>query len=138
MKAIIYILISLALLTADTVGQVAVIVNKSVNVSSLDASQLLEIYSLNVRTWGDGSPISLYSLRGNESVEQRFFAFLGRKPLEMRKLWLRVQLSGEGKAPTTVSSEEDLVQKVASSRSAIGFVSLEKVNNTVKIVAMIE
>ncbi len=61
-----------------------------------------------------------------------FYEELGRTPLEMRKLWMRVQLSGEGRAPVTLSSETEVAEKVASTPGAIGFVRADLVPINVK------
>lgn len=119
-------------------AQVVVIANRSVQETSLTPAQVLDIYLLNVRTWSDGQSIALMCLRENDSVERRFFGILHRTPLEMRKGWLRAQLSGQARPPEMITTEDDMVRRVAATPGAIGFVSKEKVQGAVKILFSIE
>ena len=138
MKNIIVVLLLLLGGLACARSQIAVIVNKSVSANSLDASALLDIYSYNKREWRDGAPIVIFTLRGNGSTSDAFYTYIDKKPLDMKKLWMRLQLSGEAKAPTSFSSEEELVLKVASTPGAIAFISSEKAIDGVKLIATIK
>ena len=128
----------LLLLISASSAQVAVIVNRSVPIKSADASTILDIYSLNAKEWPDGTPIIVVAMKGNENTAQKFFQFIGKRPLDMKKIWMRAQLSGESKAPIALNSDEDVVAKVASTLGAIGFVRELKADSSVKTVAIIE
>ena len=128
----------LLLLSSASLAQVAVIVNKSVPIKSADASAILDIYSLNTQEWSDGTPIIVVATKGNEDTAQKFFQYIGKRPLDMKKLWMRAQLSGEGKPPVALNSDEDVVARVASTPGAIGFVRELNAGSSVKTVAIIE
>ena len=81
---------------------------------SLTPAQVLDLYLLNTRTWSDGQVVELMCLREHPSEENKFYELLRRSPLEMRKLWLRAQLSGQARPPEMITSQEDLVRRVAS------------------------
>jgi ABC-type phosphate transport system substrate-binding protein len=138
MKRILCSALLVALAALPSFSQVAVIANRSVPVNSISISKLSDIYLLNTKVWNDGASIVVLCFRGNEAVEQAFYGSLGVTPLEARKIWMRVQLSGEGKAPVMFTSEDDLIQKVSTTRGAIGFVSAAKVTDAVKVIALIE
>ena len=134
-----FLLILVFLLSGRLTAQshLAVIVNHSVSADTISAQQLLDIYSLNTRQWDDGKQIVPVRLQGNESGTKSFYDFIGKKSLEMKKLWLRIQLSGEGMAPIAFSSDSDVIEKVASTRGAIGFVDSDKVTDKVKILLIL-
>jgi|WetSurMetagenome_2_1015567.scaffolds.fasta_scaffold491042_2 ABC-type phosphate transport system substrate-binding protein len=138
MKCIGYLSVLVVAGVLTSSSQVAVIANKSVPVNSITVSKLSDIYLLNTQNWGGGVTVVPLWLRGIDDVEATFSAYLGMKPLDMRKIWLRVQLSGEGKAPLMFTSEEELIQKVINTRGAIGFVSEENVPGDVKVLAIIK
>jgi hypothetical protein len=138
MRTTLILLVLLTLAAAHAPAQVVVIANRSVGESSLTPSQVLEIYLLNVRAWGDGQAVTLMCLRENEQVERKFFGILRRTPLEMRKVWLRAQLSGHARPPEMITLEEDMVKRVAATPGAIGFVSKDKVQGNVKILLVID
>jgi ABC-type phosphate transport system substrate-binding protein len=114
-------------------AQVAVIANKSVAESTIDASKLSSIYSLKDKTWSDGKSIVPVMLKGDSQATDKFFSAVGKSKIEMNKLWMKLQLTGEGQAPEGMSSEDEVLNKVASTPGAIGFVSVSKAGSNVKI-----
>ena len=133
-------LITLLVLTCamDVHSQVAIIANSSVSESSVTAEQLLDICLLETRTWSNGKAIELMLLRDNGPEEKRFYEFLGRTPLEMRKVWLRAQLSGQARPPAQITSQEELVRRVEVTPGAMGFVNKQKIRGNVKIMHLLE
>ncbi len=129
--------IVLMLYTASSYAQVAVIVNKSVSASSLSAAKLLDIYSLSTKDWG-GSKVVVYDRKSDDDTKSKFYNYVGKPAAEMKKVWMRVQLAGEGKAPEALASDDEIVKKVASTPGAIGYVSADKVTGDVKVVATIK
>ncbi|MCH6560005.1 hypothetical protein IH799_06575 [candidate division KSB1 bacterium] len=51
----------------------------------------------------------------------------------MKSIWLKKMLSGEGDPPLSMRSEDELLEKVASTPGAIGYVNQVKVSEEVKI-----
>ena len=134
-----YILFVLLIFKVGVISaQVAVIVNKSIDVSSIKCDKLAEIYALNIQKWENGGKIVVCDLRRKSLLKAQFYSFLKKKPYELRKIWIRVQLTGEGKAPLTFKTEEEIVKKVESTPGAIGYVSIDKISKTVKVIARIE
>ena len=122
----------------DARAQVAVIANASVTAHSIDANELLDIYSCVTNKWEDGSSMTVITLKKNEHVVPKFFTLLNKRPLDMYKLWMRLQLSGEAKPPLAMNSEEEVVTKVLTTPGAIGFVDQKNVPSGVKILMIIE
>lgn len=136
-KGLLLVLLALAG-TTGAQAQVAVVTHKSTPVDQLDARALLDIYSLEETKWDDGSRIILFDLKGKEDLKRTFYAFLGRRPTDMKRVWLRIILSGEGRSPTQVKTTEELLDKVATTPGAIGYVPLALVTNEVKVIATIQ
>ena len=136
-KGLLFLLLLLAGATAAR-AQVAVVAHKSAPVDRLDARALLDIYSLEETKWDDGSRIALFDLKGKTELKETFYTFLGRRPSDMKRIWLRIILSGEGRSPTQVKSAEDLLDKVATTPGALGYVPLALVTDAVKVVATIQ
>ena len=137
MKYIVSLLIILILAVLRVDAQVVVIVHKSVNISTLNAAQIADVFTLSTRVWPGGEKIIVFDQKG-ESVRKSFFDFIGRSPMDVRKKWLRSQLSGEGKAPETLDSDDEVIQRVASTPGAIGYVSAGKAKGNVKVIATID
>ena len=118
-------------------AQIAVIVNKGTGISTAAAPTVSDIYSLSTKEWKDGSPIVVFDQKTEGTTRTKFYEFIGKSPIELKKVWMRIQLPGEGKAPTAVSSDDEMVQKVASTAGAIGFVPASKATGDVKVIATI-
>lgn len=121
-----------------TQAQVAVIANKSVSESSISSGKLNDIYSLRAKTWSNGKEIVPVTLKSENESAKKFFGAFGKSLMEMKKLWMKLQLTGEGQPPAGVGSEDEVVSKVASTPGAIGFVSSDKVNNSVKVLLTVK
>ena len=137
MKYIVALLTILVFAVLRVDAQVVVIVHKSVNISAMNAAQIADILTLSTRTWPSGEKIVVFDQKG-ESARKAFFDFIGKSPMDVRKKWLRSQLSGEGKAPETLDSDDEVIQRVASTPGAIGYVSAGKAKGNVKVIATID
>jgi hypothetical protein len=127
----------LAVFTAPAQAQVVVIAHKAVSVPTLDAPTLNNMYSLFKKDIG-GTKLVLFDLKTDAPSKEKFYTFIGKPPAEMKKIWLRSQLTGGGSPPTNVTTEEEMVDKVASTPGAVGYVSQDKVNDKVKVLATIK
>lgn len=136
----ILIAISLFLLVCSTnaIAQIAVIANQSAPVDTIHKSELLDFYSGDVRKWSDDLPVIALDLKPKEEVREAFYKYLGKSSSRMKSLWLRRVLSGEGQPPEALKTEEEVVEKVASTVGAIGFVNAAKANDKVKVLLIIE
>ena len=133
----IYMLLLVFLFAASSYSQVAVIANKSVSESSINTSKLTDIYSLRVKAWSNGNAVVPLTLKSENATVDKFFSSIGKSFEDMKKLWMKLQLTGEGMAPEGLNSEDDVVNKVSSTPGAIGFVSASKVNDKVKVLLTI-
>jgi ABC-type phosphate transport system substrate-binding protein len=117
-------------------AQVVVIAHPSVPLSTIDTETLMDIYMLTQTKWSDTTPIRVFALKKNARASETFYTHAGLNVLTLNKQWLRVQLSGEGRAPTLVN-EDDMVARVAATPGAIGFVDITRVTSNVKILRQI-
>jgi ABC-type phosphate transport system substrate-binding protein len=127
------------LVFATVNAQVVVIVNKSNSISKISPSTLKDIYLLSNLRWSDGTKIVVIDNR-EKSLQQIFYDFINVNDiLSVKKQWMRVQLSGEGKAPIVVDGAQEMLEKVASTPGAIGYVRLSEVKDSeVKVIAKID
>ncbi len=132
MKRLIYILFIFLLVSGTASGQVSVIANKDVPETTVSQSGLKNIFTLEKTTWSNGSSITVFDLKPAGETKTKFYGSIGTTGKKIKKKWMKKMLQGEGQAPAALSSEEEVLQKVASTPGAIGFVSSAKVNDTVK------
>jgi ABC-type phosphate transport system substrate-binding protein len=108
-------------------GQVAVIAHKAVPVDTINKSELLDFYTYDIKKWENNSPVVIIDLKPKSQAKTDFYKFLGKSISRMKSIWLKKMLSGEGDPPESVQSEDEVVQKVASTPGALGFARAEKV-----------
>ena len=136
-KRLLFLLLLLAGTTAAR-AQVAVVAHKSVPADDIDVRRLLDIYSLEETKWQDGTRIVLFDLKGKHELKNQFYNFLGRRPADMKRVWMRFILSGEGRSPTLLPSTEEVLNQIAETPGAIGYAPLAAVTDAVKVIATIQ
>lgn len=137
MKFMKSMLLAVAIGAATAGAQISVIVNKAVDTPSLTTAKVASIYAMDMRSWPNGDRIVVFDSK-NDGVKREFFGALGKSEVEFKKIWMRMQLSGNGKAPESLSSDADVVARVAATPGAIGFVSSGAVSAAVKTVLEIK
>jgi len=138
MKIQILLLITILLFISNSNAQVAVIAYKSAPNTEITSSQLLDFYTGDIRHWSNNDPVVVFDLEPKGKIKKAFYKFLGKSTSRMKSIWMKRMLSGEGDPPEAIKSEEELLQRVAETKGAVGFISYDKVSEDVKVLAIIE
>ena len=118
-------------------AQIAVVVNQGNEVKSVALQSLQDIYAGNKVSWSNNHKIFPVSMKSSLGVTQSFFEkALDKSPREVKRAWIRLTLSGAGAPPRVVGSEEEVLLYVAKNEGAIGFVRVDKVTDSVKVLAV--
>lgn len=125
------------LVSCVAVQAVEIIANRGVAVSSLSLASARAIFGMRQVKWPDGTPIRVFVLSDEHAThgavcKERLNLF----PYQLRQSWDRLVYSGIAQAPIEVSSEEELLNKVAATPGAIGYVRKVKNNDPVKIISI--
>ena len=136
-------LLALPLLTWAT-GSVAggdvlaVIVNKSNPVVTLDRDELRPIFQTTKKAWGSGEDAQPINLPEDSPLRNEFDkAVLGLDPERVARYWTDRKVRGGARPPIRVTSSSAMLKAVAAKPGAIGYVRMSEVNNSVKVVAKI-
>lgn len=114
--------LTLALFLAPAAAQV-LIVNDSTTVAELTRNEARLYVTMRLKQWPDGTQVKLFVLPDDNDLHQRFVnVVLGLYPYQLRRVWDRQIFTGTGQAPTRVSSEDEMIQRVASTPGAIGYI----------------
>lgn len=124
------LLLGLFLMGAQSASaQVALVVNKANPVRDISLQKVQDIYLGNTVSWSDNLRIFPVSLKSKENVTQAFFKkALQKKPNDMKRIWIRLMLSGEVSPPKVMGLASDVLDYVASNEGAIGFVDLAHID----------
>lgn len=100
------------------------IVHPGVSVSSISRNDARLLLTLRLTAWPDGKPVRVFVLPDDNPLHQSFAkTVLGLFPYQLRRVWDRQLFSGTGQVPETVTSEEEMVRRVAAHPGSLGYVS---------------
>jgi len=109
-----------------------IIVNANVD-KSLSLNTLRSIYSMRLKTWDDGTGITVFILDPFGEAHRKFsLEVLGVFPYQLQRIWDVLVFSGTGQAPVVVETEEKMIAKVKSTPGSIGYVIESEVPSNVK------
>lgn len=113
----------LACLVTSQVLAIEVVTHPQVAERNLTKSQLRRIYTMRQLYWSDNSVISVFVLPSQHNLHKRFAKEkLQIFPYQLNRIWHKLTYSGLGVAPTTVASEQELIQAVINTPGAIGYI----------------
>ena len=117
-----------------------VIVNNDVEATSLPAKQLSRIFLKKIKRWEDDSSITVYDLDSDVPARDAFSRGVhGKSVSAIKSFWQRMIFSGRDVAPDEASTEDIMIQRVAATPGAIGYVSSGKaLPDTVKVLEVEE
>jgi hypothetical protein len=136
MKNILLLSILLLIFNTCIFSQVAIIANKNVQTNLVDKNTLKKLYELGTMEF-EGKKVVLFDLKPEDPVKDKFYNFLGTTPANIKKIWLKVTLSGNGVAPIGAGSQEEILQKVSTTPNSIGYISKSLVKDNVKVIGEI-
>ena len=111
-----------------------IVANPGVNEKILTVNSLRSIFSMRLKTWSDGTKIRVFVLSDDDELHQIFSKEkLNVFPYQLRSTWDRLVFSGTGQAPTKVSSNEEMLAKIASTPGAIGYLWKANINENVNV-----
>jgi len=111
-----------------------IIAHKGVSPNALSLATARSIFGMRQVKWPDGAPIRVFVLPDPHPThgalcKERLNLF----PYQLRQSWDRSVYSGMAQAPSEVSSEEELMNRVAATPGAIGYVRKARGHDPVKI-----
>jgi ABC-type phosphate transport system substrate-binding protein len=131
LRAILLCILLFVLVAPASSAEVAVIANPSVPVGRVDKTMLFDVYSGDIQEWDNGDPIILVDLKPKSDVKSAFYDFLGKSASRMKSIWMKNLLTGEGQPPESVDSQTAILELVASTPGAIGYIDQKLVTEQV-------
>jgi ABC-type phosphate transport system substrate-binding protein len=120
-----------------TVSAVEIVVNKSVPVTDFSSGELQAVFSMQKQHWSGQRQIKVFTLPETSSVHQDFVKHsLHMFGHQVRRIWDRMIYSGTGVPPVELSSEEEMIEKIANTPDAIGYLSSKPKNENIHVVSV--
>ena len=103
---------------------IAVVVNQSVEITTLTPAQLRMIFAGRTQFWPDGSRIRVFVLPPESDTHQYFCRqLLNIYPYQLERIWQRVVYSGQGEAPKPIDTAQAMQDIIGQTPGAIGYLS---------------
>jgi ABC-type phosphate transport system substrate-binding protein len=117
---------------------VMLIVNKDSPISEISASDVRAIFMGTKTRFADGSHATPVTLKGGPAHEVFLRNHVGERPDEFRAQWRKAVFTGQGAMPRAFDSESALIEFVAATPGALGYVSHISANDKVKLLPIIK
>ena len=100
-----------------------------------DATRAL--FAMRQRTWPNGQATRIFVLPNRHPVHARFVKQrLSVYPHQLQLAWDRAVFSGTGQAPERVSSQAEMLEQIASTPGALGYLERENLDDRVQVITM--
>jgi ABC-type phosphate transport system substrate-binding protein len=135
---ILLLLGSLGSWSAAGAQDVVLVANKGVRIKEITDADLRGIFMGTRTRFSDGSHAVPVTLKGGPVHEVFLRNHVGENPEEFRSQWRKVVFTGQGAMPKAFDSESDLIDYVAATPGAIGYVSRLPPQDLVKLLAAVK
>jgi ABC-type phosphate transport system substrate-binding protein len=113
---------------------VVVIGNRGLGVNSITKAQAANIFLGKMTTWADGTPITVIEHRDGDLAKDQFYnKVVGKTPSQLKAYWAKLVFTGEGVPPKEYAGDNTVKARVAGTPGAIGYVSDDSADRSVKI-----
>lgn len=102
---------------------VTALAHPSIKADWLDRDFLRAAFTMRIRVWPGGDPITVFVLSDESPVHEAFCReVLGTYPYVLRRTWERMIFTGTGVQPQRVGSLEEMEARVRNTPGAVGYV----------------
>jgi ABC-type phosphate transport system substrate-binding protein len=117
---------------------VVLVANRSVQISAITDADLRAIFTGAKTRFADGSHAVPVTLKGGPAHEVFLKRHLGEAPDDFRAQWRKAVFTGQGAMPKAFDSEAALIQYVAATPGALGYVSSFSTQANVKCLVAVK
>ncbi|NBD19759.1 hypothetical protein GTZ97_03620 [Aquabacterium fontiphilum] len=120
-------------------AQIAVIVNPKSQMASMTQEQVAAIFLGKSNRLPSGATAVPADLPESSAVREQFYSkAAGKSSAQVKATWARLTFSGKATPPREMSTAADVKKHVASNVDAIGYIEQSAVDNTVKVVLVVD
>lgn len=116
--------------------EVVVIVNNGVKATGASSDDIRGVFTGDKSSLGDGSHVTPVTLKGGAAHDAFLKAYVGKGDAAYRTAWRSLVFTGQGSMPKTVDSEAAMVDYIAATPGAIGYVAKATEHEKVKTLAI--
>lgn len=122
--------------SAGSTGDVLIIANKDVPENSVSMNEIKNIFTGKKTRWSNNEKIN-FVLTGSDETHRQFLqTYIRRTPQQFSRYWKKQVFTGKGRKPRGFNAEEDVIEYVAGTPGAIGYISTDSISNKVKVLGI--
>ena len=133
---VIILFVALLLPTLSMADDVFIVANKDVPANSLAANDVKQIFLGNKTSWDNGDKIVFVVQDRTDAGDAFLKAYVQKSVSQYENYWKKQVFTGKGKAPQSFESDQAVVEFVAQTPGAVGYVSSGADTRNVKTVAV--
>ena len=113
---------AICLMAPGALGEV-IVVHPDTTMDSLPRNVARGIFSMRLREWEDGTPITVFVLADKNPSHRSFVQkVLKMFPHQLRRNWDRYRYTGTGQAPIQVRDEQEMIERILATPGSIGYI----------------
>lgn len=115
----------LCLFSAPAMADILIICNKTVSATGLSRNHIQDIFLGKRVLWENNHAIHVFVLK-EEDIHKAFLEeYVHKSESQWKAYWKRMVFTGRGLPPKSINTEAELIDLVAKTNGAIGYVSTE-------------
>ncbi|MCP4348533.1 MAG: hypothetical protein GY795_23875 [Desulfobacterales bacterium] len=115
---------------------VIIICNKNVCDETLSRKDIKNIFLGRKTEWSNKQKIIFVTLKNKEVHKVFLKEYVGKTPFQYTNYWKKQLFTGKGKPPKSFNTEESLMDYIANTDGAIGYLSSAPEKSKVKIISV--
>jgi len=131
-----FVMFGFLILAAQAKAQVIVIANPSVKATEISKSDLRDVFTGNATSLKDGSRVVPILLKAGTVHEEFLQVYIGKSDTAYRAGWRSLVFSGQASMPKNLDPESAVVEFVAHTAGAVGYIGKGTPHEGVKILAV--
>lgn len=137
-KKVVLVLLCFCWVVVFVFPDVLIVTNPGTEVSSLKKKEIRDIFTGKKTRWNADGKIIIAILESPGVHKEFLWEFVRKTPSQFRNYWRRKVFTGEGKLPKSFRSEAELIDFVAGTKGAVGYISSPTKKPVKKPVKVIE
>lgn len=114
-----------------------VIAHPDIRVETVPRAKIADIYQGKQRKWEGGETIHVAMLKSGPAHETFARDIVGLTPSKLKNIWMTIIFTGKGMPPKVFRFPADLVEYVADTRGAIGYIPRDAPHEAVNVLSVI-
>lgn len=125
-------------ITHSAFADIAIVVNKDLNIDSINVNDIRNLYLGERRAFPNGThAVPINHSEGSPDRKEFFASVLSMGEESMKRHWKRKMAVGSYYEPKEVGSYDELLKSIANTPGSIGYIDASKVNSSVKVLLTI-